>query len=52
MHLLMIVGTIVWFLAIGLFWYVRPGDVVWFVGSLVLGILYFTCFFWYVTRTK
>ena len=27
MHLLMIVGTILWFVLVGLLWYARPGEV-------------------------
>ena len=52
MHLLMIVGTILWFATVGVLWYLRPGEVAWFVGSLVLGLVYFFGFFWYVTRVK
>ena len=52
MHALMVVGTIVWFVLVGLFWYVRPGDVLWLAGTMALGIAYFMGFFWYVTRPK
>ena len=52
MHLLMIVGTILWFVLVGLLWYMHPGEVTWLVGSLVLGIVYFVGFFWYVTQPK
>ena len=52
MHLLMTVGTIVWFALVGLLWSVRPGDVAWLAGSLVLGAIYFIAFGWYVTRPK
>jgi hypothetical protein len=52
MHLLMAIGTLVWFLLVGLLWYVRPGDVAWLLGSLVLGAIYMTAFWWYVTRPK
>jgi len=51
MHLLMIVGTIVWFVLVGLLWYARPAEAVWLVGSLVLGAVYFAGFLWYVTRS-
>ena len=50
MHVLMIVATIVWFVLIGLLWYLRPSDVIWLVGSLALGVVYFVGFLWYVTR--
>ncbi len=52
MHLLMALGTILWFVLVGLLWYVRPGEVSWLVGSLVLGAAYFAAFGWYVTRPK
>ncbi len=50
MHWLMLTGTIVWFMLVGLLWYVRPGELAWFFGSLLLGAVYFTAFWWYVTR--
>jgi len=52
MHLLMIVGTILWFVLVGLLWHVRPGEVMWLAASVVLGIVYFVGFFCYVTRPK
>jgi hypothetical protein len=51
MHVPMIVATIVWFVLVGLLWYARPGEVMWLVGSLVLGIVYFAGFLRYVTRS-
>ena len=51
MHVLMVIGTLVWLMLVGLLWYLRPGDVAWFAGSMVLGAAYFTAFFWYVTRS-
>ena len=51
MHVLMIAATIVWFVLVGLLWYARPGEVMWLVGSLVLGVAYFAGFLWYVTRS-
>jgi quinol-cytochrome oxidoreductase complex cytochrome b subunit len=30
----------------------RPGEVLWLLGSIVLGAAYFTAFFWYVTRSQ
>jgi hypothetical protein len=52
MHVLMVIGTIVWLALVGLLWYVRPDDVLWFAGSMVLGIAYFIGFFFYVTRSQ
>ena len=52
MHLLMAIGTLVWFLLVGMLWYSRPGDIAWLLGSLALGAIYTTAFWWYVTRPK
>ena len=52
MHALMIGATILWFVLNGLLWYARPNEVMWFWGSMGLGVTWFTGFFWYVTRTK
>jgi hypothetical protein len=52
MHWLMAAGTIVWFFLVGLLWYLRPGDLVWFAGTMLLGIVYFVGFFCYVTRAR
>jgi hypothetical protein len=52
MHVLMGLGTIAWFGLIALLWYARPGDLLWFAGSMALGIVYFAGFFWYVTRPR
>lgn len=49
---LMLTGTIAWFALVGLLWSARPGDLLWFLGSLILGVLYFAGFWWYVTRPK
>jgi hypothetical protein len=51
MHVLMIVAIVVWFALVGLLWYMRPSDVMWLVGSLVLGAVNFSGFLWYVTRS-
>jgi hypothetical protein len=50
MHLLMAIATLLWFVLVGLLWYSRPGDIPWFVGSLILGAIWFAAFGWYVTR--
>ena len=52
MHLLAVAGTILWFSLVALLWYLKPGDLAWFAGSMLLGIVYFAAFFWYVTRPK
>ena len=35
----------------GLIVFHAPGEVLWLLGSIVLGAAYFTAFFWYVTRS-
>jgi quinol-cytochrome oxidoreductase complex cytochrome b subunit len=52
MQVLAVVATTLWFALNGLLWYSRPGEIVWFVGSVSLGIVYFSAFFWYVTRRR
>jgi hypothetical protein len=52
MHIAMTIGTIVWFVVVGLLWYVRPGEAMWLVGSLLLGAVWCTAFAWYVTRLR
>jgi hypothetical protein len=52
MHIAMTIGTIGWFVLVGLFWYLRPGEVTWLVGSLLLGAVWCTAFAWYVTRRR
>jgi quinol-cytochrome oxidoreductase complex cytochrome b subunit len=45
-------GTVIWFVLNALLWYARPGELVWFAGSILLAVAYFTGFFLYVTRPK
>jgi hypothetical protein len=52
MPVLAAAATVVWFLLVALLWSARPGDLLWLGGSLLLGVLYFTGFFFYVTRPK
>jgi hypothetical protein len=33
MHLLMIAETILWFVLLGLLWYMRRGEVIWLAGA-------------------
>jgi hypothetical protein len=32
----MVIGTILWFVLVGLLWSTRPGEVAWLAGSLAL----------------
>ena len=52
MHIVMTIGTILWFVLVGLLWHVRPGEMMWLIGSLVLGAAWFSAFAWYVTRRR
>jgi hypothetical protein len=52
MQVLAVAGTILWFLLVALLWSTRPGELVWFAGSMILGVAYFVGFFFYVTRRK
>jgi hypothetical protein len=47
---LAVVGTVLWLLLVGALWYVRPPDLVWLLGSVVLGVCYFSALMWYVSR--
>src|SRR4051794_18294938 len=49
-HLLAIVGSLLWFALNAWLWYARPSPTVWLIGSVVLGIIFFTGFFHYVMR--
>ena len=40
-----IVGAIMWFGLNGLLWYTRPSDLLWLLGSAVLGTIFFAAFF-------
>lgn len=51
-HVLMVVGTALWFVLVGALWYSRPGDVVWLVASLALFAVYSVFFLWYLTPRK
>lgn len=52
MQMFAVAGTAVWFALVALLWSMRPGDFLWFAGSMILGAIYFTGFFWYVTRRR
>lgn len=45
-----IVAAILWFVLTGLLWYAKPPGAIWLIGSLALGLVWFTGFLWYVTR--
>jgi hypothetical protein len=49
-QLVAVLGCILWFALNGLLWYARPSPITWLLGSAVLGIVFFSAFFWYVTR--
>jgi quinol-cytochrome oxidoreductase complex cytochrome b subunit len=45
-------GSVAWFGLVALLWSMRPGEALWLLGSVALGIAYSTAFFWYVTRSQ
>jgi hypothetical protein len=48
LHVLAILGAVVWFGLDGLLWYARPSDLVWLIGSAILGMIFFAGFFFYL----
>jgi uncharacterized membrane protein len=42
------VATAAWFACNGLLWFVRPPDVLWLLGSALLGVLFFAVFLLYL----
>jgi hypothetical protein len=52
MQVLAVIATVSWFVLNGLLWYMRPTDLQWLFGSLVLGVVYSLGFLWYVTRKR
>jgi hypothetical protein len=47
-HALAIIGVVIWFGLNGLLWYMRPSDLLWLLGSAVLGAIFFAGFFVYL----
>lgn len=50
-HVVALIGAVIWFGLVGLLWYIKPGDVYWLLGSAVLGVVYFAGFFSYLRLT-
>jgi hypothetical protein len=48
LHIVAILGAVIWFGLNGLLWYVRPTDFIWLMGSAILGVVFFTGFFVYL----
>ena len=44
------IATVFWFLVVGLLWRANPSAEIWLLASLALGAIWFSGFFWYVTR--
>ena len=51
MHLLAIVGVVIWFGLNGLLWYAKPSESLWLLGSAGLGVIYFVSFLGYLAAT-
>jgi hypothetical protein len=48
LHVFAILFALVWFGLNGLLWYAKPSDLVWLVGSVILGVIFFAGFFAYL----
>jgi hypothetical protein len=42
-------AAVIWFVLNGLLWYARLPDLLWLLGSAILGLLFFVGFFGYLT---
>jgi len=49
-HAIAIAGAVLWLGLNGLFWYAKPPELHWLLGSSILGVIFFAGFFWYLTR--
>ncbi|MGZ5790797.1 MAG: hypothetical protein ACXWI7_00980 [Croceibacterium sp.] len=47
-HALAIIAAIVWFALNGLLWYAKPSDLLWLLGSAILGAIFFIGFYLYL----
>jgi hypothetical protein len=47
-HVAALAGAIIWFGLNGLLWYMRPSDLLWLLGSAILGVIFFAGFFVYL----
>ncbi len=48
MRAILALAVLVWFALSGLLWFMRPPDVLWLLGSAILGVLFFGGFLWYL----
>jgi hypothetical protein len=57
-HVAALAGAIIWLGLNGLLWFARPSDLLWLLGSAILGAIFFAGFFVYLrwadrgTKTK
>lgn len=47
-----IIAAVIWFGLNGLLWFAKPGDLLWLLGSGILGALFFAGFFWYLMLSE
>ena len=47
-HVIPIIGTVIWFGLNGLLWYAKPSEILWLLGSAILGVVFFVGFFLYL----
>jgi hypothetical protein len=43
-HVAALAGAIIWLGLNGLLWYMRPNDLLWLLGSAILGVIFFAGF--------
>jgi quinol-cytochrome oxidoreductase complex cytochrome b subunit len=47
-HAVAIIAAVIWFGLNGLLWYAKPSDLLWLLGSAILGVLFFVGFYLYL----
>jgi hypothetical protein len=50
-HVVAIIGAVIWFMLNGLLWYAKPAELYWLAGSAALGVVFFAGFFAYLQAT-
>lgn len=51
-HSIAIIATVIWFGLNGLLWFAKPDELLWLLGSAILGALFFAGFFWYLMLSE
>jgi hypothetical protein len=50
-HVVAIIGAVIWFMLNGLLWYAKPPELYWLAGSAALGVIFFGGFLAYLQAT-